>query len=77
MTTSKRSDKPPPFEQKFGLGQFRDSSRRTVRRLLRTASLFVAEKVDRKKREVVLETEVWSWGKGKQCQLGHGDMLDR
>ena len=32
---------------------------------------------DHKKPEVILDTEVWSWGKGKQCQLGHGDMLDR
>ena len=37
----------------------------------------MAEKMNKKRREVVLETEVWSWGKGKQCQLGHGDMLDR
>lgn len=27
--------------------------------------------------EVILDTEVWSWGKGQQGQLGHGDLLDR
>lgn len=24
-----------------------------------------------------VQTEVWSWGAGKQGQLGHGDYLDR
>lgn len=24
-----------------------------------------------------LRTEVWSWGKGKEGQLGHGDVLPR
>ncbi len=26
---------------------------------------------------MVWDTEVWSWGKGRKGQLGHGDMLDR
>lgn len=24
-----------------------------------------------------LQTEVWSWGRGEDGQLGHGDALDR
>ncbi|XP_023933292.1 alsin [Lingula anatina] len=31
----------------------------------------------RQNTEVYLETEVWTWGRGKKGQLGHGDMLNR
>jgi hypothetical protein len=27
--------------------------------------------------DIELDTEVWSWGKGSNGQLGHGDQLDR
>ncbi|XP_064646318.1 alsin-like isoform X2 [Lineus longissimus] len=67
--------KMPVLERMGSLKDKQEGRKISVKRL--TEILNELPKKLEEPEDACIETEVWSWGRGKCGQLGHGDMLDR